>query len=79
MTLTELFESQFRGDIRFRGAAYLEAERVAITRVTAETVFGVVRDGVEYQTQLLRDDDEHLKIFCNCKKRKAKWSRKFGS
>eukprot|EP00913_Durusdinium_trenchii_P028291 g26519.t1 len=65
VTLTELFESQFRGDIRFRGAAYVEAERVAITRVTAETVFGVVRDGVEYQTQLLRDD-EQLKMFCNC-------------
>ena len=56
MTLSELLESKFRGDIRFRGAAYLQAERVSIARVTPDHVFGVVRDGVEYQTQLSRDD-----------------------
>ncbi|GAB4141329.1 MAG: hypothetical protein Tsb009_11100 [Planctomycetaceae bacterium] len=65
MTLTEIFENQFRGDIRFRGAAYVEAERVEITRVTPDTVYGVVRDGVDYQTQLTRENDE-LKMFCNC-------------
>ena len=38
MTLAELLEARFRGDIRFRGAAYLKAERVQITRVTAEDI-----------------------------------------
>ena len=55
MTLSELLESKFRGDIRFRGAAYIQAERVAVIRVTADHLFAVVRDGVEYQTQLSRD------------------------
>lgn len=65
MTLSELLESKFRGDIRYRGAAYVQAERVAITRVTADQVFGVVRDGVEYQTQLLRQSDQ-LRMYCTC-------------
>lgn len=65
MTLSELLENKFRGDIRFRGAAYLEAERVSITRVTPEHLFGIVRDGSEYQTQLVRDGD-HLRMYCNC-------------
>lgn len=65
MTLAELLESKFRGDVRFRGAAYLEAERVAVTRVTPEHVFGVVRDGVEYQTQLSRQEGG-LKLVCTC-------------
>ncbi|MEQ9069858.1 MAG: helicase SNF2, partial [Gimesia chilikensis] len=65
MTLAELLENQFRADIRFRGAAYIEAERVELTRVTADHVFAVVRDGVEYQTQLSRDDG-NLKTYCTC-------------
>lgn len=65
MTLAELLEGKFRGDVRFRGAAYLEAERVSITRVTAENVFGVVRDGVEYQTQVTRQD-AGVKLSCTC-------------
>ena len=65
MTLAELLEGRFRADVRFRGAAYLKAERVAITRVTADELFAVVRDGVEYQTQLSRQDGR-LKMFCNC-------------
>ncbi len=65
MTLSELLESRFRGDVRFRGVAYMKAERVAITRVTTEHVFGVVRDGTEFQTQLSREDGE-LKMHCNC-------------
>src|SRR3990172_6520646 len=65
MTLSELLESRFRGDIRFRGMAYLKAERVAITRVTPDDLFAVVRDGVEYETQLSRDGGE-LKMYCNC-------------
>lgn len=65
MTLAEIFESRFRGDLRFRGEVYVENERVAIVSVTSDMVSGIVRDGVEYQTQLLRVDDE-LKMFCNC-------------
>src|SRR5580693_8416399 len=65
MTLAELLEGRFRADVRFRGAAYLKAERVAIARVTSDELFAVVRDGVEYQTQLSRQDG-CLKMFCNC-------------
>jgi len=65
MTLVELLESKFRGDVRFRGVAYLKAERVSITRVTADDIFAVVRDGIEFQTQLSREGDE-LKMYCNC-------------
>lgn len=65
MTLAELLESKFRGDVRFRGAAYLQAERVAVVRVTEDNLFGVVRDGVEYQTQLSRRDGG-LKLTCSC-------------
>lgn len=65
MTLAQLLENRFRGDIRFRGAAYLKAERVSLTRVTPEDVFAVVRDGTEYQTQLKRDETS-VKMFCTC-------------
>src|SRR5262249_52829504 len=65
MTLSELLEGKFRGDIRFRGAAYIQAERVAVIRVTTDHLFAVVRDGVEYQTQLSRDNGA-LKMSCNC-------------
>jgi superfamily II DNA or RNA helicase len=67
MTLTELLEGRFRADVRFRGAAYFKAERVAIARVTPNELFAVVRDGVEYQTQLSRHDGR-LKLYCNCAK-----------
>jgi hypothetical protein len=65
MTLAELLEGRFRGDVRFRGAAYLQAERVSVTRVTADNLFAVVRDGVEYQTQLSRQEGT-LKLNCSC-------------
>src|SRR5690349_1674738 len=65
MTLAQVLEGQFRGDIRFRGAAYLKAERVAITRVTPEQVLAVVQDGVDYQTQLVREGDD-LRMQCTC-------------
>ncbi|MGQ0634497.1 MAG: DEAD/DEAH box helicase [Planctomycetaceae bacterium] len=65
MTLAQAFEAQFRGDVRFRGAAYLKAERVCLTRVTAEQVLAVVQDGVEHQTQLVRDGSE-LRMQCSC-------------
>jgi len=65
VSLAQLFESKFRGDIRFRGQAYLQAERVAIIRVAEDDVFGIVRDGVEYATQLSRQNGE-LRMFCSC-------------
>lgn len=65
MTLSELLESKFRGDIRFRGAAYIQAERVSVIRVTPDHLFAVVRDGVEFQTQLSRDGGA-LTMTCNC-------------
>jgi len=65
MTLSELLESKFRGDIRFRGAAYIQAERVSVIRVTPDHLFAVVRDGVEFQTQLSRDGTG-LVTSCNC-------------
>ena len=65
MSLAQLLESKFRGDVRFRGKAYVQAERVAITRVTADDLHAVVRDGVEYQTHLSRHSGD-LRMFCSC-------------
>lgn len=65
MSLAKLMEDRFRGDIRFRGAAYLQADRVAVTRVTPDHLYGSVRDGVEYHTQLSRQNGD-LKMFCTC-------------
>jgi superfamily II DNA or RNA helicase len=65
VSLTQLLETKFRGDIRFRGQAYLQADRVSIARVTADDLHAVVRDGVEYQTHLSRQDGE-LRMFCSC-------------
>ncbi|MFM7833080.1 MAG: SNF2-related protein, partial [Planctomycetaceae bacterium] len=63
--LAELLQSRFRADLRHRGAAYIEAERVSLIRVTTENVFGVVVDGAEYQTQL-RYQPEDISLFCTC-------------
>lgn len=65
MTLAEQFASKFRADVRFRGEAYLKAERVSLMRITADQIAGLVRDGVEYETQLSREDGQ-LKMYCNC-------------
>ncbi|MFN0053660.1 MAG: SNF2-related protein [Planctomycetales bacterium] len=65
MTLAQVFEGLFRGDIRFRGAAYLKSERVSLTRVTPQNVFAVVQDGVDYETQLAREGTE-LRMYCSC-------------
>ena len=67
VSLSSTLESKFRGDIRYRGQAYVKAERVAITRVTADELFGVVEDGTEFQTQLTRRDDAML-MTCSCAK-----------
>lgn len=65
MTLADLLQNRFRADLRHRGAAYIEAERVSLVRVTPENVFGVVVDGVEYQTQLRYQEDD-IGLFCTC-------------
>ncbi len=65
MTLSELLAEKFRGDIRFRGEAYVKSERVEITRITPDQVFAVVRDGSDFQTQLTRAE-ERLQMFCSC-------------
>lgn len=67
MSLSKILESRFRGDIRFRGAAYLQDSRVEITHVTAERLYGVVQDGGEFQTQLSRSEAT-LQMFCTCAK-----------
>ena len=65
MTLADMLEKQFRPDLRFRGAGYLKAERVALRRITTDRVYGVVRDGVDYQTQLDRSEGKFAK-HCSC-------------
>ena len=65
MSLAQYLENRFRGDIRFRGAAYLKAERSSLTRITADEVLGVVRDGVEFHTQIRRDNGA-IRLGCSC-------------
>lgn len=67
MSLIKVMEPRFRGDIRFRGAAYVQSERVEITHVTDDRLYGVVHDGDEFQTQLSRDDAQMVP-FCTCAK-----------
>jgi superfamily II DNA or RNA helicase len=65
MTLAELLFNRFRADLRHRGAAYVEAERISLVRVTAENIFGLVQDGAEFQTQLRYQPDD-ISLFCTC-------------
>jgi superfamily II DNA or RNA helicase len=65
MTLAQLLEGRFRGDVRFRGAEYLKTERVTISDVTADRIAGVIRDGAEFETELLRVNDD-LRLRCTC-------------
>ena len=67
MSLSRVLESRFRGDIRFRGAAYVQNERVEIAHVTPDRVYGVVSDTEEFQTQLSRTESQ-LVTFCTCAK-----------
>ena len=67
MSLSRVLESRFRGDIRFRGAAYIQNERVEITHVTPDHVYGVVRDREDFQTQLSRSESQ-IVTFCTCAK-----------
>lgn len=65
MSFSKVLETRFRGDIRFRGAAYVQGERVEITHVTTEHLYGVVQDGEEFQTQLARSESQ-ITPFCTC-------------
>jgi hypothetical protein len=65
MTLAELLQNRFRADLRHRGAAYIEAERITLVRVTPENIFGIVQDGAEFQTQLRYQPDDVV-MFCTC-------------
>ena len=66
MALAKLVEGQFRGDIRYRGEAYVEEERVGVTKVTADDLYAVVRDHrAEHETHLSRHEGE-LRMFCSC-------------
>jgi superfamily II DNA or RNA helicase len=67
VSFSKVLEPRFRGDIRFRGAAYVQGERVEITHVTTEHVYGVVQDGQEFQTQLSRSENQ-ITPFCTCAK-----------
>ncbi len=67
MSLSKVLESRFRGDIRHRGAAFHSTDKVEITHVTEDHIFGVVQDGDEYQTQVVRTDTT-LTSFCTCAK-----------
>ena len=66
MSLASVLESQFRADIRLRGDAYLEAERVGTTKVTPDELSAIVRDGEDYETQLSRGESGELRMFCSC-------------
>lgn len=67
MSLSKVLESKFRADVRYRGAAFHSTDKVEITHVTEDHVFGVVHDGAEYQTQLARTETT-LTPFCTCAK-----------
>ncbi len=64
MALAEILESQFRADVRFRGAAYLKDGRVSITHVTADDVYATVRDGAEHTIHLHRREGT-LEFHCS--------------
>lgn len=68
MSLAKVFEGRFRGDIRFRGQVFIKDEKVTLTRVTADQVFGQVMDAdVEFNTHLQRIDGD-LNLHCSCAK-----------
>jgi len=45
----------------------VQGERAEITHVTRERIYGVVRDGDEFQTQLSREESQII-MFCTCAK-----------
>jgi superfamily II DNA or RNA helicase len=65
MTLAQVYEGQFRGDIRLRGHDFFKTDRVSLTRVEPDQIHAVVQDGGEFQTHLQRQGGE-LKFSCSC-------------
>lgn len=65
MSLSQLLQESFRGDVRFRGSQLFKTEQVTITRVTADSVLAEVRDGSTYQTHVGRNDG-NVKLGCSC-------------
>ncbi|MBW3540900.1 MAG: DEAD/DEAH box helicase [Planctomycetes bacterium] len=65
MTLADLYENEFRGDVRFRGEAFLEAERVSVIDVATDRFVASVRDGEDYEARLVREG-ERLQMSCTC-------------
>jgi superfamily II DNA or RNA helicase/PAS domain-containing protein len=65
MTLAQVYEGQFRGDIRLRGHDFFKTDRVSLTRIEPDQIQSVVQDGAEFQAQLLRSGGE-LKLSCSC-------------
>ncbi len=72
MSLSALLKDRFRGDIRYRGESYVDADRVSIVRVTPKRIFAIVRDGTEYHTQLDRSDGS-LRMHCSCSAESGKF------
>ena len=64
VSLADMMESQFRADVRFRGAAYLQSGRVSISHITPDDVYAVVRDGAEHQIHLHRTE-EAMEMSCS--------------
>jgi len=64
VSLADMMESQFRADVRFRGAAYLQNGRVSISHITPDDVYAVVRDGAEHQIHLHRTESG-LEMSCS--------------
>ncbi|MFN7805079.1 MAG: SNF2-related protein [Planctomycetaceae bacterium] len=65
MTLAQVYEGQFRGDIRLRGHDFFKTDRVSLTRVDPDQIQAVVQDGGEFQSLLQRQGGE-LKFACSC-------------
>ena len=65
MTLAQVYEGQFRGDIRLRGHDFFKTDRVSLTRVEPDQIQAVVQDGGEFQSHLQRQGGE-LKFACSC-------------
>jgi len=65
VSLAELLQERFRGDIRFRGEAYLKDQRVSVTRVTPDSLLAVVQDDEPFETELVRGE-AGLELRCSC-------------
>jgi superfamily II DNA or RNA helicase len=66
MSLAKAFGSRFRGDIQFRGNDFVKEDHASLIRVSADQVFGSVKDGPEeFSTALLLREGD-LQTECTC-------------